>query len=89
VGLLLMLGVFSNFQSEDKYMKNATKTNAANSKFPNYIAYQVQSREGKKSFWRRIGGAWMHADGNGFNVQLEVLPIDGRITLRVPSKKER
>jgi hypothetical protein len=70
-------------------MTSTTKLHATASKLPKYIAYQVQRREGKKSFWRRIGGAWMHADGKGFNIQLDVLPIDGRITLRLPTKKER
>jgi hypothetical protein len=31
--------------------------------------------------------AWAHADGNGFNVQIETLPLDGRITLRIASEK--
>jgi hypothetical protein len=69
--------------------KSKTTSNAAVSKLPTYIAYQVQSRDGKKSFWRRIGGAWMHSDGNGLNIQIDALPIDGRITLRLPSKEER
>jgi hypothetical protein len=43
---------------------------------------------GDKSYWTRIGSAWQHADQNGFNIQLECLPIDGRITLRVASDKK-
>jgi len=26
----------------------------------------------------RIGSTWAHADGNGFNIQLETVPLDGR-----------
>ena len=56
---------------------------------PSHVAYHVRDGgEGKKSFWTRIGSAWAHADGKGFNVQLEVVPLDGRITLRVASEKK-
>lgn len=62
--------------------------NATASKSPSHIVYQVRDREGKKGFWTRIGSAWAHADGSGFNIQLECLPLDGRITLRVASEKK-
>jgi hypothetical protein len=67
-----------------------TKTNDATvSKAPTHIAYQVRDRDGKKGFWTRIGSAWPHADGKGFNIQLDgLVPLDGRITLRVVSDKK-
>ena len=65
-----------------------TDNNATASKFPSHIAYQVRDREGKKGFGTRIGSVWAHADGSGFNIQLECLPLDGRITLRVASEKK-
>ena len=66
-----------------------TKINEnSNSKSPSHIAYHVRDREGGKGFWTRIGSAWAHADGKGFNVQLEVAPLDGRITLRVATEKK-
>ena len=58
------------------------------SKAPSHVAYQVRDREGKKGFWTRIGSAWPHADGNGFNIQIEAVPLDGRITLRVATEKK-
>lgn len=63
-------------------------TNAAPGKPPSHIAYQVRDREGQQSYWTRIGSAWAHRDGKGFNLQLEVVPLDGRITLRIPSEKQ-
>ena len=57
-------------------------------KAPSHIAYHVRDREGQKSFWTRIGSAWAHSDGKGFNLQLEVAPLDGRISLRVASEKK-
>ena len=32
----------------------------------------------------RIGAAFPHKDGTGFNVQLRALPVDGRIVLLPP-----
>jgi hypothetical protein len=57
-------------------------------KAPTHIAYTVRDREGKKGFWTRIGSVWPHADGSGFTVQLDALPADGRVTLRVASEKK-
>lgn len=65
-----------------------TDTNNTASKTPSHVAYQVRDREGKKSFWTRIGSAWPHADGKGFNIQIEAVPLDGRITLRVATEKK-
>jgi hypothetical protein len=57
------------------------------SKTPSHAAYQVRDREGRKAFWTRIGSAWAHADGSGFNVQLDCVPLDGRVVLRNASEK--
>jgi hypothetical protein len=54
---------------------------------PAYIAYTVRERgKGKPDFWVRIGGAWpfQNENGSGFTVQLDALPIDGRIVLCEP-----
>ena len=59
-----------------------TKT-TADTKPPSHIAWHVTGSD-KKKFWSRIGAAWSHKDGNGFNLKLETLPIDGRIVLRHP-----
>ena len=65
-----------------------TDTNATSPKTPNHVAYQVRDRQGGKGFWTRIGSAWAHADGKGFNVLIETVPLDGRITLRLASEKK-
>jgi hypothetical protein len=66
-----------------------TDTNNSPSKKPTHVAYQVRDgRDGGKGFWTRIGSAWANADGKGFNIQLEVVPLDGRITLRVATEKK-
>ncbi len=64
------------------------QTEAVATRTPTHFAYQVRNREGKKAIWTRIGSAWAHADGSGFNIQLDAMPIDFKITLRVPAEKE-
>ena len=51
---------------------------------PSMIAYHVADRNGK-GFWTRIGAAWDHKDGEGYTLQLELVPTgEGRIVLRPP-----
>lgn len=69
-------------------MSDNTQSGAATSKAPTHIAYHVRDREGGKGFWTRIGSAWPHSDGKGFNVQIDVVPLDGRITLRTAEEKK-
>ena len=64
-----------------------SNTNSTPAKTPTHIAYQVRDRNGGKGFWTRIGSVWAHADGQGFTVQLECVPLDGRITLRAATEK--
>jgi len=35
-----------------------------------------------------IGAAFQHQDGDGFNVVLQALPINGKIVLRLPKAQE-
>jgi hypothetical protein len=67
-------------------MSTTEKTESTTSKAPSHIVYQVRDREGGKGFFTRIGAAWPHKDGKGFNIQIESVPLDGRITLRVASE---
>jgi len=58
-------------------------------KAPSHAVYHVRdigTGQSKKSFWTRVGAAWPHADGKGFNVQIECVPLDGRLTLRIASE---
>ena len=65
-----------------------SNTNERPANAPSHFAYQVKDGRGGKGFWTRIGSAWPNADGQGFNIQLDAVPLDGRITLRVPTEKE-
>jgi hypothetical protein len=57
-------------------------------KSPSHYAYSVRDREGKKGIWTRIGSAWAHNDGKGFSLQLDCLPVDGRIALRIVNEEK-
>ena len=55
------------------------------SKKPTLIAYSVKERgQSQKAIWTRIGAAWPHSTGSGLSIQLDALPIDGRIVLTEP-----
>jgi len=74
--------------TKETNMSDQTNETKSAGKSPSHTVYHVRDREGQKSFWTRIGAAWAHADGNGFNLQMEVVPLDGRVTLRVATEKK-
>ena len=45
-------------------------------------------REGKDDYWLNLGVAFPHEDGEGFNLLLQALPIDGKIVLRTYKEEE-
>ena len=51
-------------------------------KRPSHIAYQVREGDDNKSYFNRIGAVWQHKDGEGFNIQLDSVPVDGKATVR-------
>ena len=50
-------------------------------KLPDFHAWHVTNK-GEKGFWTKVGAAWPHHDGKGLSLQLDVMPMDGRIVLR-------
>lgn len=52
-------------------------------KRPDFTAYFAPDRDNAP--WTAIGAAWEHADGEGFNVRLDLVPhTAGKIVLRRP-----
>ena len=49
---------------------------------PTHRVYTVIKREGQDDYWLNIGLAFPHKDGNGFNIVLQALPLDGKIVCR-------
>ena len=56
-------------------------------KKPAFIAYAVTG-EGKQAFWTRIGSAWPHQNGEGFNIELNALPVNARIVVMPPKAED-
>jgi len=57
---------------------------------PTLYAYAVKDRgRNQKAIWTRIGAARPHEEGGGFSIQLEALPIDGRLVLTEPKADDK
>lgn len=56
-------------------------------KRPSHYAYKVNEGQDGKSYFNKIGAAFPHHDGQGFNVVLDAQPVDGRLTLRTPQER--
>jgi hypothetical protein len=70
---------------------NTNTTAMANT--PTFIAYHVKDTTvgehgEKRGVWTRVGAAWPNKDGKGFNVVLDVVPLDGRLILRAPLERD-
>lgn len=57
------------------------KEENAKGKRPDMIAYNVQGQDGQ-SYWNKVGAAWKHKDGAGYDIALDSMPVGGRVTLR-------
>lgn len=55
---------------------------------PSHRVYTVIRREGQDDYWLNIGLAFPHKDGNGFNIVLQALPLDGKIVCREITEEE-
>lgn len=49
---------------------------------PDYSVYTVIKKDGREDYWLNIGAAFAHGNGEGYNVLLQALPIDGKLVLR-------
>ena len=54
---------------------------------PTHRAYTVIKREGKDDYWLNLGVAFRHEDGEGFNLLLQAMPLDGKLVLRTYKEK--
>lgn len=61
---------------------------------PTHTAYTVRdftrSETGEvDAEWSKIGAAWLHRDGKGFDAVLEAVPVNGRIVFRLNTPKPK
>lgn len=66
-------------------MTTETTTATSSGKKPSHIAYHVRDTGNSKSFWNRVGVAWSNKNG-GLTVQLESVPLDGRVVCQPADK---
>jgi hypothetical protein len=66
----------------------AKQTKTTNQK-PSHDVFHVVG-EGETARWTRLGAAWQHRDGEGFNLQLNFVPVtsDGRFVVRKVKPRE-
>ena len=54
---------------------------------PTHRLYRVIG-EGEKTVWTPIGSAWANKDGKGFNLKLDLVPLNGaEIVIRTIDEK--
>ena len=62
----------------------------SDNKKPTHKVFVVEEREGEgkdeNAFWTRVGSAWPHKDGKGYNVVLSALPLNGRLVCASSAK---
>jgi hypothetical protein len=62
--------------------KNKQPTGAAD-RYDVYVVDEYKDKTGEeKSNWTRVGTAWPHKDGKGFNAELRALPVSGKLVIR-------
>jgi hypothetical protein len=65
-------------------MANNGNGSGSSGRKPAFDAFTVLERgEGKKNYWLKVGAAWENQDGS-YSVNLDALPLGGRIQLRKP-----
>jgi hypothetical protein len=67
--------------------KTATQTPAETTRLDAFTVREYKQGEETKSEWSKIGVAFPHADGKGYRVMLQALPVDGVIVLRTHEPK--
>ena len=64
------------------------ETSTSTGKKPSHIAWQVRDTGDGNGFWNRIGAAWTNRDGS-LTIQLDAMPLDGRIICQVPKERDQ
>jgi len=73
---------------------NAMATEAATSnsseRYDVFVVENFENSAGaEKSSWSRVGVAFPHKDGDGINVELLAIPVNGKLVIRRHSVKPR
>jgi hypothetical protein len=49
----------------------------------------IDKQDQQQTDWLRVGVAFPHKDGKGFNVQVRALPGDGRLVIRLNEPQDK
>lgn len=74
-------------RDNDDHRDERDEQGADSAKRPSFGAYQVNEGKDGESYFNRVGAAFAHKDGKGHTIQLDALPLDGRIVLRTPQDR--
>lgn len=70
-------------------MKPAPRASTPTPNKPAYEVFTVLERgEGKKNFWLKVGAVWPNKDGTSYSLNLDAMPLNGRLQLRLPYEDE-
>src|SRR4051812_30936856 len=54
-----------------------------------FVVEEYDTGDGEKARrWIRVGAAFPHAEGPGFNLELQCLPRDGKLVVLAPSEED-
>jgi hypothetical protein len=68
--------------------KNTNKPAAETKRFNAYTVREFELNGAVDHDWMRIGVAFPHKDGKGFDAMLQAIPVDGKVVLRLHEPKE-
>jgi len=68
--------------------KNTSKPASETTRYTAYTVREFERNGDTERDWMRIGVAFPHEDGKGFNLSLHAVPIDGKVVLRLHEPKE-
>jgi len=75
-------GIPPNAQQESTMQQADTGAGSASQRLYAYTVREFDTADGKKGrAWTRIGVAFPHKDGAGFNIEVHSFPLDGRLVL--------
>jgi hypothetical protein len=76
----------------NRNQQTARATAPAEAMAPTYLnvftveEYESNGKTQKK--WTRIGAAFPHKEGEGFNIELKAFPVDGRLVVLPPDPND-
>lgn len=68
--------------------KNAPAPQKETARLEAFSVREYEAAGEQRRDWTKIGAAFEHGDGKGWNIVLHCLPIDGKVVLRLPEPRE-